>query len=113
MAEEREELARLIRENVRVAVSNYGLSADLEDVDEAADAILTAGFTRTPTEAGWRPTSLEFRAFALKHDHFAIPIRPGVTITWTDEETGEVYGRATIKGKNVVPLPPRSAPDAG
>ena len=54
-------------------------------------------------------TSEQVRAFALRHDHLAIPLRPGVTVTWTDEETGEVLGRATLKGRNVVQLPVRPA----
>lgn len=59
-------------------------------------------------DANWPPmTSAEVRAFALHYDHLAIPIRPGVTVTWTDEETGEVLGRATLKGRNVVMFPVR------
>lgn len=49
-------------------------------------------------------TSKQVRDFAMKHDHFAVPVRPGVTVTWTDEESGEVVQRATLKGKNVIRL---------
>lgn len=54
-------------------------------------------------------TSEQVRAFALRHAHFAVPVRPGVTLTWTDEETGERLGRVTIKGANVVPFPSEDA----
>ena len=49
-------------------------------------------------------TSKQVRDFAMARDHFAVPVRPGVTVTWTDEETGEVVQRATIKGRNIVHL---------
>lgn len=45
-----------------------------------------------------------FRMFAMTHDHFAVPIRPGVCLTWTDEESGQVIARGTLKGRNVVSL---------
>ena len=57
--------------------------------------------------AGGPLTSEQVREFAIRHHHLAIPVRPGITVTWTDEETGEVT-RATLKGRNVVPLAPKS-----
>lgn len=56
--------------------------------------------------AGGPLTSEQVREFAIRHHHLAIPVRPGITVTWTDEETGEVT-RATLKGRNVVPLAPK------
>jgi len=55
-------------------------------------------------------TSAQVREFALQNDHVAIPIRPGLTITWTDEESGEVIGSASINGRNVVSLAVPKAP---
>lgn len=49
-------------------------------------------------------TSEAVRKFAMTHDHFAVPIRPGVCLIWTDEESGEVVQRATLRGRNVVSL---------
>jgi hypothetical protein len=63
----------------------------------AVDAILAL-------PPGVKLSSEQVRKFAMEHDHLAVPVRPGVTVTWTDEETGEVINRATIKGRNVVPL---------
>jgi hypothetical protein len=53
---------------------------------------------------GLRLTGKQLRAVALDHDHLAVPIRPGVSLTWTDEESGEVVQRATLKGRNVVSM---------
>lgn len=69
---------------------------------------------RAALAAGAGPmTSEQVRAFAMQHDHFAVPARPGVTITWTDEETGELVKRATIRGKNVTQFRQALQPDGG
>lgn len=60
--------------------------------------------TDQEVEAKQRLSSEEVRAFCLQHDHLAVPIRPGVRITWTDTATGEQICSATLKPSNVVQL---------
>ena len=55
------------------------------------------------SETAPRMTSEQLRKLCLEHDHLAVPIRPGVRVTWTDSETGEVLQSAVFRAK-VIPI---------